>query len=76
METQHPSIDDLRGRLADLESKAARLTLTRAHLHQQIDYGFETATTRQREREVSDERNELHRQIDSLKQTIHERESA
>jgi hypothetical protein len=48
----------------------------RSHLHHQIDFGFETGTTREREREVSDERNELHRQIDSLKATIHERESA
>jgi hypothetical protein len=48
----------------------------RSHLHHQIDFGFETGTTREREREVSDERKELHRQIDSLKATIHERESA
>jgi hypothetical protein len=73
---RHPSIEDLRGELADLEAKAARLSQMRSHLHHQIDFGFETGTTREREREVSDERNELHRQIDSLKKTIHERESA
>jgi hypothetical protein len=76
MEMQHPSIEDLRGELADLQAKAARLSQMRSHLHHQIDFGFETGTSREREREVSDERNELHRQIDSLKETIHERESA
>jgi chromosome segregation ATPase len=76
MEMQRPSIEDLRGELADLQAKAARLSQTRSHLHHQIDFGFETGTTREREREVSDERKELHRQIDSLKETIHKRESA
>ena len=60
VEMQHSSIEDLRGELADLEAKAARLSQMRSHLHHQIDFGFETATTREREREVSDERNELH----------------
>jgi len=73
---QHPSIEDLRSELVDLEAKAARLSQMRSHLHHQIDFGFETGTTREREREVSDERIELYRQIDSLKATIHERESA
>ncbi len=73
---QHPSIEDLRSELVDLEAKAARLSQMRSHLHHQIDFGFETATTREREREVSDERVELHRQIDSLKQTLRERETA
>jgi chromosome segregation ATPase len=70
------SIDDLRGELADLEAQAARLSQMRSHLHHQIDFGFETATTRDREREVSDERNELHRRIDSLRETLRARESA
>jgi hypothetical protein len=73
---QHPSIEDLRSELVALQAKAAHLSQMRSHLHHQIDFGFETGTTREREREVSDERNELHRQIDSLKATIHERESA
>ena len=76
MEMQHPSIEDLRIELADLEAKAARLSQVRSHLHRQIDFGFETTTTRERELEVSSERNELHRQIDSLKKTLHERETA
>ncbi len=73
---QHPSIEDLRVELADLEAKAARLSQARSQLHDKIDLGFETGTTREREREVSDERNEIHRQIDSLKETIREHESA
>ena len=76
METQQPTIDELRGELAALEAKAARLSQMRSHLHHQIDFGFETSTTREREREVSDERIEIHRQIDSLKETLRERETA
>ena len=76
MEMQRPSIEDLRSELADLQAKAARLSQMRSHLHHQIDFGFETGMTREREREVSDERNDLHRQIDSLKEAIHQRESA
>ncbi len=75
METDQRSIDDLREELAALEAKAARLSQMRSHLHHQIDFGFETSTTREREREVSDERNEIHQQIDSLKETLRERES-
>jgi hypothetical protein len=76
VELQHPSIDDLRSELAGLEAEAARLSQVRSHLHHQIDFGFETGTTREREREVSAERNELHRQIDLLKATIRKRETA
>jgi len=70
------SIDDLRGELAELEAHAARLSQMRSHLQHQIDFGFETATTRAREREVSDERNELHQRIDSLKEALRARERA
>jgi hypothetical protein len=69
-------IDDLRGQLAVLEAKAARLSQMRSHLHHQIDFGFETTTTREREREVSDERNELHEQINSIRELLRERETA
>jgi hypothetical protein len=70
------SIDDLRGELAVLEAKAARLSTKRGHLQHQIDFGFETSTTREREREVSDERNELHQRIDSLRELLRARDSA
>lgn len=72
---ESPSIDDLRGELAVLEAKAARLSAMRSHLHRQIDFGFETATTRGREREVSDERRELYQRIDSLRELLRTRES-
>lgn len=74
METM--SIDELRAELADLEAKAAQLSQVRGHLHRQIDFGFETSTSREREREVSDERRELHEQIDSISELIRARESA
>jgi 50S ribosomal subunit-associated GTPase HflX len=76
MEMERPTIDDLRVELAVLEARAARLSQMRSHLHRQIDFGFETSTTREREREVSTERNEIHEQIDSLKKRLRERESA
>jgi hypothetical protein len=75
METEQRSIDDLREELAALEANAARLSQMRSHLQHQIDFGFETSTTRERERQVSDERNEIHQQIDSLKETLRGRES-
>jgi septal ring factor EnvC (AmiA/AmiB activator) len=73
---EHLSIDSLRGELAELEAQAALLSQKRSQLHHQIDFGFETATTRDREREISDERNEIHERIDSLKATLRARESA
>jgi hypothetical protein len=74
METM--SIHELRAELAALEAKATRLSQVRSHLHHQIDFGFETSTSRDREREVSDERRELHRQIDAVRELIRTRESA
>jgi hypothetical protein len=70
------SIEDLRGELAALEARAVQLSQMRSHLHHQIDFGFESSTSREREREVSDERRELHRQIDSLRQLVRTRASA
>jgi hypothetical protein len=74
METR--SSEDLRSELAGLEERAAQLSQMRSHLHHQIDFGFETSTTREREREVSDERLELHQRIDALRQLLRARESA
>lgn len=70
------NIEELRAELADLEARAARLSQMRNHLHHQIDFGFETSTSREREREVSDERQALHQQIDSVRELIRARESA
>ena len=73
---ESPSIDDLRGELAVLEAKAARLSRKRDHLQHQIDFGFETASTREREREVSDERKELFQRLDSLREALRASENA
>ena len=69
------TIDDLRRELADLESEEARLSAVRRHLQHQIDFGFESATTRDREREVSDERQEIHHRIDSVRELLRSRQS-
>jgi hypothetical protein len=74
MET--PSSHDLRAELAVLEAKAARLSQMRDHLQHQIDFAFETSSTREREREVSDERRELFQRIDSLREALRASESA
>lgn len=66
--------DELRGELAALEAKATGLSQTRSHLQRQIDFGFETMSTREREREVSNERRELHQRIDSLKESLRTQE--
>lgn len=64
------SLDDLRAELGRLETEEARLSTMRGHLQHKIDFGFETASTRDREREVSDERQDLHRRIDALKERL------
>jgi hypothetical protein len=67
---QEASLDDLRRELGKLETEEARLSAVRRHLQHQIDFGFESATTREREREVSDERQEVHHRIDALKELL------
>jgi hypothetical protein len=64
---QETSVDDLRRELAGLETEEARLSAVRRHLQHQIDFGFESATTREREREVSNERLEVHRRIETVR---------
>jgi len=64
------TLDDLRKELAHLEVEEARLSAVRGRLQHQIDFGFETTSTRERERDVSDERQELHRRIDALKERV------
>jgi chromosome segregation ATPase len=68
------SLDDLRREIADLEAEEERLSAMRRHLQHQIDFGFESATTREREREVSDQRQEVHRRIDALKELLRGRQ--
>ncbi len=69
-------IEELRTELAKLEAAEARLSEARARLHNQIDFGFETATTREREREVSDERRQLQGRIDALKKQLGTQQTA
>jgi hypothetical protein len=64
------SLDDLRTELALLEAREARLSANRERLQHQIDFGFASATTREREREISDERQEVHRRIDALRELL------
>ena len=72
---QEATIDDLRRELAGLETEEARLSAVRRHLQHQIDFGFESGTTREREREVSDERQEIHRRIESIRELLRSRQS-
>jgi hypothetical protein len=69
------SIDSLRADLAALEAEETQLSAVRKRLQHQIDFGFGNETTRAREREVSDQRHELHRKIDSLRAVLRHRES-
>jgi len=69
------SLDDLRRELAELEAEEARLSAVRDRLHHQIDFGFETETSRAREREISDERRRVHDRIDSLRKLLRERQA-
>jgi len=70
------SLDDLRAELARLEGEEAELSAARSRLQHQIDFGFESETTRAREREVSAKRLELHRRIDSIRARLGERQTA
>jgi chromosome segregation ATPase len=65
-----PNLEDLRSELSDLEAEEARLSAMRKRLQDQIDFGFESGTTRDREREISDERRELHRRIETLRERL------
>jgi hypothetical protein len=62
--------DELRKELATLEAREALVSAQRRHLHQQIDFGFATEGARAREREISDERRELFRRIDALRELL------
>jgi regulator of replication initiation timing len=64
------SVDGLRAELAKLMAEEERLSAERKRLHDKIDYGFGTDDTREREREVSDARQDLHQRIDALRQRI------
>lgn len=56
----------LREELANLEAAEIRVSAERSRLQQRLDSGFADESTRDREREVSDERRDLHQRIDAL----------
>ena len=64
------SVDGLRAELAELTAEEERLSAERKRLHDKIDFGFGTDDTRDREREVSKARQDLHDRIDALRQRI------
>lgn len=64
------SLDDLRQELAALQAEEVRLSAERDRLHRQIDFGFESSTTREREREVSAARLDLHRRMDLVQKVL------
>lgn len=63
-------LDDLREELAALEAEEAQVSAERRRLHQQIDHGFASETTRARERELSVRRRDLHQRIDALREPL------
>lgn len=64
------SLDDLRKELAVLQAEEEQLSAERDRLHHQIDFAFESGTTREREREVSAARRELHQRIDLVQKIL------
>ena len=67
------SLDDLREELAVLEAQEERLSAERDRLHHQIDFGFESTTTGEREQEVSAVRRDLHQRIDLVRKILNAR---
>ncbi len=59
-----------------MEAAEARLSAERSRLQDQIDFGFGTDTTREREREVSDERQQVHERIDALRKQLRKQQLA
>ena len=64
------NFEDLQSELTELEAEEARLSAERGRLHDKIDFGFGTAGTKEREREISDARLDIHRRIDALKERL------
>ena len=68
------SLNDLRKELAVLEAEEERLSAERDRLHHQMDFGFESGTTREREQEVSVARRDLHQRIDLVRKILNARQ--
>jgi hypothetical protein len=65
-----PTRLELREELARCEREELHLSAVRRQLHNQIDRGFASEHTRKRERQVSDERQVLHRRIEVLRAQV------
>ena len=61
------SPDELAAEISRLEVEEAALSRVRKRLHDRIDGGLANESTHRQEREVSDQRRELHRRIDALR---------
>jgi hypothetical protein len=68
------TLEELHAQLARLQAEEAKLSAVRDRLHHQIDFGFGSEATRDREREISDERQDLHRRIDALRAQLRAQE--
>lgn len=64
------NFEDLRHELTLLKAEEQKLSAERERLHHQIDFGFESRTTREREREVSVARRDLQQRIDLLHKVL------
>jgi hypothetical protein len=64
------TLDDLRKELAVLKAQEERLSAERERLHHQIDFGFESGTTREREQEVSAARRNVHERIEVVRKIL------
>jgi hypothetical protein len=70
------SVDNLLEELSQLQTAEARLSAERSRLQDKIDFGFGTDSTRQREREISDELREVHERIDALREQLRRQQLA
>ncbi len=67
---EEASLDELRRELWSLQGEEAKLSAERRLIHDRIDFGFATESTRGREREISAERRRVQALIDSLQERL------
>lgn len=70
------SLEDLLAELSQMEAAEVLLSGERNRLQDKIDFGFGTEATREREREVSDQRRELHQRIAAVREQLRKHEAA
>jgi hypothetical protein len=67
------NLPGLRAELALLEAQEAELSAKR-HLHNQIDFGHAAGSAKGYEREISAQRQQLHRRIEEVRELLRARE--